>query len=132
MSVMVSGVGRLLTRQVRYRRAVFYRLAHNSQVCKMRALLNDMLDGDLRRVEIADAVPGTELLWVRERAQEKPVELSGYVIAPPRGYDTARELNFVVRVPVAWRGDEPKEKRLVALINGNKLVSMRYRIEYNK
>lgn len=129
--VIVGQVGRLVTQCRRHADDVAYELAHNSQVCKLRALLNDRLDADQRRVAIADAKPNSEMLMVYERERGKPVMVGEgmYVLTPPRGYDASRELNFVVKVPIEWRGTE-KATRLVALVNRGKLASMRYRIEY--
>lgn len=129
--VIVSQVGRLVTQCRRHADDVAYELAHNSQVCKLRALLNDRLDADRRRVDIVDAPRNSELLMVYVREQGKPVMVGEgmYVLTPPRGYDASRELNFVVKVPIEWRG-AAKAGRLTALVNRGKLASMRYRIEY--
>ena len=129
--LIVGPVGRLVTQWRRYADDVAYELAHNSQVCKLRALLNDRLDADRRRVDIVDAEPKSELLMVYARAMDRAVVVGEgeYVIAPPRGYDVGRELNFVVKAPVEWRGTA-KATRLVALVNRGKLASMRYRIDY--
>lgn len=131
VQVVVGQVGRLVMRWSRYADDVEYEMRHNSQVCKLRALLNDRLDADQRRVAIADAKPNSEILMVYARERGNPVMVGKgeYILAPPRGYEASRELNFVVRVPKEWRGTE-KAKRLVALVNRGKLASMRYRIEY--
>lgn len=131
LQVMVGQVGRLLTQSSRYAEEVSYELAHNSQVCKMRGMLNDRLDAEKRRVDVVDATPGSELLMVYDREQKKPVMMREgvYVLAPPRSYKASREVNFVVRVPKEWRGGE-QASRVVALVNRGKLSSMRYRIEY--
>ena len=131
VSVLVAQVGRLLTQGARYGEEVRYRLAHTSQVCSLRAMLNDKLDADARRVDIVDAEPKSEPFVVYYRSANKPVMIGDgvYRLAPPRGYDAEKEINFVVRVPKEWRGTE-KEGRLTALVNRGKLASMRYRVEY--
>lgn len=131
VQVLVGQVGRLVMQWSRYADDVKYDIRHNSQVCKLRAMLNDRLDADQRRVDIVDAQPNSEMLIVYTRELGKPVLVGKgkYVVVPPRGYDIGRELNFVVRVPKEWRGTE-KSMRLAALVNRGKLASMRYRIEY--
>ena len=133
LKVLVGQVGRLMTQGSRYADDVRYRLSHTSQVCSLRALLNDKLDADERRVDIVDAPIGSEFLIVHERAYERAVLVGTgvYRLAPPRGYVSARELNFVVRVPRDWRGGV-KEDRLKALVNRGKLASMRYRVEFTQ
>lgn len=132
VSVLLGGVGMLQTQGHRYGSEMRYRLGKNAQVCKLRMLLNDKLDAGKRRVELADNEVLSRLLWVYERAEERPLLLrAGEPEAVSmRGYDAAREIDFVVRVPSEWRGDREKQSRLVALVNGNKLASKRYRVEY--
>lgn len=131
VQVVVGQVGRLVMQWSRYADDVKYDIRHNSQVCKLREMLNDRLDADRRRVDLVDAQPNSEMLIVYTRALGKPVLVGEgkYVVVPPRGYDIGRELNFVVCVPKEWRGTE-KSMRLAALVNRGKLASMRYRIEY--
>lgn len=129
--VLVGPVGRLVQLWSRYADDVKYDIRHNSQVCKLRAMLNDRLDADQRRVDLVDAQPNSEMLIVYARELGKPVMvgIGAYVLTPPRGYETGRELNFIVRAPQEWR-DTEKASRLAALVNRGKLASMRYRIEY--
>lgn len=131
VQVLVGQVGRLVQLCSRYADDVRYDINHNCQVCKMRAMLNDRLDADQRRVDLVDAQPNSEMLIVSARELGKPVMvgIGRYVLTTPRGFDAGRELNFVVRVPEEWR-DTEKASRTVALVNRSKLASMRYRIEY--
>ena len=133
LKVLSAQVGRLMTTGARYADDVRYRLAHTSQVCSMRSMINDQLDADLRRVVIEDPGPSDEMFYVNARADESPtiigVKRGIYVFVPARGSSDPRELDFVVRVPAAWYGTS-KASRLVALVNRNKLASMRYRVEY--
>lgn len=131
VQVIVGQVGRLVMQWSRYADEVEYDIRHNSQVCKLRAMLNDRLDADQRRVDLVDAQPNSEMLIVYARELGKPVMVGkgAYILTPPRGYDTSRELNFVVKAPREWRGTE-KASQLTALVNRGKLASKRYRIEY--
>lgn len=131
LQVLVGQVGRLVVQWSRYADDVKYDIRHNSQVCKLRAMLNDRLDADRRRVDLVDAQPNSEMLIVYTRSLGKPVMvgIGAYVLTPPRGYEAGRELNFVVRAPKEWR-DTEMASRLAALVNRGKLASMRYRIEY--
>ena len=134
VGVLACGVGRLLTLSHRYATDVRYRLAHNTQVCKLRAMLNDKLDIEQRRIEIADARIESEwiVLSMREKASPVMLSISAYKIVPPRNYVASREVNFVVRVPTAWCDDEDVSSLLRSIVNSNKLASMRYRVEYVK
>lgn len=131
VQVLVGQVGRLVMQWSRYADDVKYDIRHNCQVCKLRAMLNDRLDADQRRVDLVDTQPNSEMLIVYARELGKPVMVGVgvYVLTPPRGYEVGRELNFVVRAPQEWR-DTEKASRLAALVNRGKLASMRYRIEY--
>ena len=133
LKVLSAQVGRLMTTGARYADDVRYRLAHTSQVCSLRSMINDQLDADLRRVVIDDPEPSDEMFYVNARVDETPtiigVKRGIYVFVPARGSNEPRELNFVVRAPSAWYGTA-KASRLVALVNRNKLASMRYRVEY--
>lgn len=134
VGVLSGSVGRLLTLSHRYAGDVRYRMAHNTQVCKLRSMLNDMLDIEQRRIEIADARRESEWIVLSRREKSTPVvlRLGEYKIVPARNYVASREMNFVVRVPAEWRDDEEVSSRLRSIVNGNKLASMRYRVEYTQ
>lgn len=133
VKVAVGPVGRVMTLVGRYADAVRYDIAHTTQVCSLRSMLNDRLDADMRRIEIADAPLANEECFFYERKESKPtmVDNTSCVLVPARRYPLERELNFVVRVPASWRESE-KATRLTALVDCGKLTTMRYRIEYVK
>lgn len=72
LKVLVSPILVLYNDFISYRRDALYRLNHNSQVCYLKAALNDKFDNALRRITIAN-LPFTEPVWVSELADNEPV-----------------------------------------------------------
>lgn len=73
--VLLSPIGRLEALFDILREDVEYRMAHNSQVTKLRSLLNDLLDEELRRIEIADAEPAGGNVYLYNRELDKPLHI---------------------------------------------------------
>lgn len=131
----VSPLGRLLGELRAYRSATSYRLSHNGQVCKLRGVLNDEFDPELRRIEIEDS----DSTGNREAATVWLREMGRWVMVPRRGAGGAsihREgfggtsgYDFWVTVPGELRTAET-ETRLRAIVNTYKLASKRYAINY--
>ncbi|MBR3648245.1 MAG: hypothetical protein IKN59_07660 [Paludibacteraceae bacterium] len=131
--VLLSQVRRLATVFDSFRTTVNYRLTHNSQVCYLRAVLNDRFDMSQRRIEIIDVEPqSSPVLYQRP--------LSRFLMAPEAGSGNAIMLskrafsgndavNFAVIVPAVLRGAFP-EDQMRALVDTYKLASKRYTITY--
>ena len=132
VKTLLYPVGRLLNRCADYDDNVRYRMAHNSQVTKLQALLNDLLDGDLRRVVVADAEDVLEPVALYDREVCKPliIDTGDYTLVSERGYNGVLSYDFVVRVPAAWRSNSAISARLTSLVNTYKLASKRYTIQY--
>lgn len=82
-----------------------YRLAHNGQVCKLEAVLNDTFDNTLRRIYISDG-PFKEALYIAIRDEQKPVALYTQAESQPKYIYTRAEtaavgVQFYVNVPTA-------------------------------
>ena len=117
--------GRLLA----YRLETFYTLEHNSQVCRLRAALNDEFDMTDRTIIIADG-PDKDPTWIYRRAEEKPKYIFRRAEAlPERLYqksETTRGADFIIQVPSAIVFDAIKMR---AVTDRFKLPSKDYSIE---
>lgn len=131
----VTPLGRLLQELRTYRNATRYRLNHNGQVCKLRGVLNDEFDPELRRIEIedSDSMESGEAstAWQRETGRwvMVPQRRTGVVSIHREGFSGASGYDFWVTMPEELR-DSETETRLRAIVNMYKLASKRYAINY--
>ena len=128
----VSPLGRLLQQLRAYRQETSYRLEHNGQVCKLRGLLNDMFDPELRRIRIEEMGDTVAPQSIYMRATGRQVLIGdgrGHVVNR-RGFGGANGYDFWVSLPEAIRGTVD-ERRLRAAVNMFKLASKRYDIVYH-
>ena len=131
--LVVSPISRLAKMFDTYRTDTNYRLHHNGQVCYLRAVLNDLFDSTLRRIQIEDLAPQRELvIWKRD--QNKPIMIlerssGNAIIVSKRGFGGADGYDFVVICPLALRG-VIDETRMRAVLDQYKLASKRYTITY--
>lgn len=131
--LVVSPISRLAKMFDTYRTDTNYRLHHNGQVCYLRAVLNDLFDSTLRRIQIEDLAPQRELvIW--KRTQNKPMMISerssgNEIIVSKRGFGGADGYDFVVICPLALHG-VIDETRMRAVLDQYKLASKRYTITY--
>lgn len=104
-------------------------LQHNSQVCKLRKILNDEFDDIERRIKITDGQL-YDRQYVYTLGEKKPKYLGKIFIRQNTDYaDTG--IDFFVVVPVEINIEQNKYK-LEALINRYRLASKRYKIIYNE
>lgn len=132
----IEGLYRSFSRQ---READLTRLRRNGQVCYLRALLNEELDPEQQRIRIGDAsLPGE---WIMAYTESAAYQLlintePGTEGRPvPVLYDEAAILEntsfFTVYVP--WNEDmDDMTNRLRSLMNGYKLLSKTYIIQYGQ
>lgn len=131
----VSPLGRMLQDLRAYRNTTRYRLRHNGQVCKLRGVLNDEFDPELRRIEIEDrdSMVSQEAfrVWRRDAGRWVmiPQRGSGAVSIHREGFGGTSGYDFWVTVPEELREGET-ETRLRAIVNMYKLASKRYAINY--
>lgn len=131
----VAPLGRLAQELRKYRSTIRYRLRHNGQVCKLRGVLNDEFDPDLRRITVEDRDSGTmieaSIIYRREVARWAmvPRRGSGAVIIHREGFSGTSGYDFWVNVPDELR-TAGIETRMRAIINTYKLASKRYTINY--
>lgn len=104
-------------------------LRHNSQVCKLRKILNDEFDDLQRRIIITDGQL-YDRQYIYTLGENKPKYLGKLFIRQNTDYaDTG--IDFFVVVPVEINIEQNKYK-LEALINRYRLASKRYKIIYNE
>ena len=131
----VQPLCRLLHELRTYRDSTRYRLRHNGQVCKLRGVLNDVFDPELRRIVIEDGEStdsmGVSAIWRREagRWMMVPRRDAGAVAIYREGFGGTGGYDFWVTVPEALRA-AGTETRLRAIVNMYKLASKRYAINY--
>ncbi len=104
------------------RTADLYKLEHNSQVCYLRAALNDHFDNNARRIRIID---GNQYKrnYIYTRGEEKPVYLGTTFLYDRADYaDTG--VDFIVEVPT----EAYRQYEMQALIDFYRLASKRYKI----
>ena len=104
-------------------------LQHNSQVCKLRKILNDEFDDIERRINITDGQL-YDRQYVYTLGEKKPKYLGKIFIRQNTDYaDTG--IDFFVVVPVEINNEQNKYK-LEAWVNRYRLASKRYKIIYNE
>jgi len=115
-----------------FRRTINYRLAHNSQVCYLRSVLNDRFDAELRRIVIGEGEGNifTVVYW-REREQlvAVPMRENGALNVGWRGTVTGGSYDFSVLVPLDIWEDLDKILQMTAIIREYKLASKQFIIK---
>lgn len=101
------------------------KVTHNSQVCRLRKVLNDRFDNQQRRIYIDDA--NLKNPWyVYTKGENKPQYLGKKYIYQ-NSLINGIGVDFIVYVPAGLSGYEAE---LIAKINFYKLASKRFKIEY--
>lgn len=117
-----------------YRSETDYRLTHNSQVCYLRAVLNDKFDPLMRGIQIKDAPRNLTGIIIYRRAVASPIKLTPRnpdttTIMYRRNFGGSRSIAFKVGIPYRLH-DRIDMYSLSATINKYKLASMRYQTIY--
>ena len=106
------------------RNANLYNLAHNGQVCYLRAALNDKFDISLRRIKIAEG-NRYKREYIYTDGEKKPKYLGVMYLRDDADYsDTG--VDFIVLVPA---GLQYNDYEMRYIIDFYKLASKRYKIE---
>lgn len=129
--LFMSPICSVHTSLLKYRIDTTFRLTHNSQVCYLRAALNDKFDAINRKIQIIDAEAKEPIVVylrktvppcnIPQRANNKALVLSA------RGYSGINGYDFVVQVP-ADIYTEDNIKYIEALTNQFKLASKQFNI----
>lgn len=111
------------------RSANLYNLDHNSQVCRMRKMLNDAFDPELRRVSIGEGNQ-FDRQYIYTHVEEQPKYLGVMYLRQRSDYaDTG--VDFRVIIPDGF--DLPAVVfQMRAAIDFYKLASKRYKIQYDE
>lgn len=105
------------------RNANLYNLAHNGQVCYLRAVLNDRFDNQQRRIKIADG-NRFQRQYIYTDGEQKPKFLGVMYLRDDADYgDTG--VDFLVIVPA---GLQYNDYEMRALIDFYRLAGKRYKI----
>lgn len=124
---------RLLGELRSFRKSTNYRLRHNGQVCKLRGVLNDLFDPELRRISLTDSEDGasTEIWRVCHRGVGQwaivPLRGMGAISIHREGFGGTSGYDFWVNLPEDLKGSEI---RLRAVVNMYKLAGKRFAINY--
>ena len=126
LELIIEGVNQVHYQWLQLRKNNIYNLAHNSQVCYLRAALNDRFDNEQRRIIILDGNKYSRK-YVYTDAEQKPKFLGTIFIHGDEDYqDTG--VDFIVSVP---NDIFFSEAEMASLIDFYKLASKRYKIIRN-
>ena len=138
---VLAGIVRTLVQGIRilqsdfraFRERTDTSLRYDGQTCRLRGMLNDMFDPDLRRITVED-VDETELDAMLIHTRETPKARMLYLrdsgsgtILTLRGYRGLSEAAFRVRVP--WELKVYAD-RMTAMIDSYKLAGMKWIMVY--
>lgn len=118
-----------------------YKLAHNSQICYLQAVVNDLFDPEIRGIRIKNAVI-VPPLWLYEPEENKPIWLfeateEGAVFLREESQIRGDGADFLVLLPQRLRPGDPTareafETSLKANINYYKLFVKNYNLKWEK
>ena len=121
--VLVKPLEDLHYQYLQFRKDMIYRLAHNSQVCYLRAALNDRFDRQLRRIKIVEG-NAFRRQYIYTDGEQKPKFLGTMFLYDDSDYaDTG--VDFIVEVPI---GLVFSIYEMQSLIEIYRLASKRYKI----
>jgi len=113
---------------LQFRTTSLYKLRHNSQICYLRAVLNDSFDMTLRRIQI-NQVALIMPVWFYEPEEDRPVyfyeEADNNPVYFREETDFSQDYDFIVSVPIALKPAVVSEQNTM-------LVKMRGLIDYYK
>ena len=127
LNALIAPVKLLYFDLLSYKDRVNYQLAHNSQICYLRAALNDQFDTTQRRIYITDGNSYNKL-YIFTTSENKPKYLNTIYVHLKNDYgDTG--IDFIVVMPLAL-SEAVNSYALNALIEFYKLASKRYKVVY--
>lgn len=124
-----------------YRSGMLYKVRHNSQICSMEAVLNDMFDPNMRRIRIIN-VSFKEAIYFYEPEERREVYHYEITDNKPVYYRELEELagegdDFIVCVPPSLRplsqvSETAYTTRMSGQIDFYKLYSKNYSIVWEQ
>lgn len=104
-----------------------YRLSHNSQICYLRAVLNDAFDFTQRRIKIVD-FDGLQRLYVWPEVDRLDIDASvTFYVWPDDAYGDSG-VDFTVQIPKGICTSNSDLARLKSLLNEYKTAGKQYNI----
>jgi len=128
--LLMSPICSVHTSLLKYRIDTTFRLTHNSQVCYLRAALNDKFDAINRKIQITDAkAKEPTLIYWREEEHlvGVPLRVDDALIISSRGYSGIAGYDFVIEIPTDINTTETV-RHIRALTNQFKLASKQFDI----
>ena len=110
--------------------ATQYRLSHNSQVCYLRAVLNDAFDFSDRRIRIVD-FEGLEAVYLWPDADQRDIDItddSPTYLWPDDAY-TDSGIDFTIQIPAGICTSASDLAYLASLMNTYKTPGKNYNIQ---
>jgi hypothetical protein len=106
-----------------------YRLNHNSQVCYLRAVLNDQFDRFNRRIQIVDFVGKQRIyFWPESDKRDVDFSITKYFWADADYADSG--VDFTVLIPANVATTPGEMARIRSFIDEYKLAGKNYNIVY--
>lgn len=127
LQVFIMPVRDLFDSLNRFVDAKLYRLNHNSQVCYLRAVLNDKFDFFQRRILIGD-FEGRERIYFWPQADRRDVNFENTQFFWPDSAYADSGVDFTVKIPEGVAFNQSEMARLNAEIREYKLPGKNYNI----
>ena len=129
LNVVLKPIVRLHIEFLAFRNQALYKVNHNSQICYLQAVLNDVFDNIDRRIIIRNAIL-REPLWFYEPEENKPVKFYEDSDNKPVYFREEWELlgdgaDFTVLVPIELKPNTIQEENAF-------LIKMRAQLDYYK
>ena len=129
LNVILKPIARLHIEFLAFRNQALYKVNHNSQICYLQAVLNDIFDNTQRRIIIRNAIL-REPLWFYEPEENKPVLFYEEIDGKPVYFREESEFigdgaDFLVLVPIDLKPTNTQEE--IAF-----LIRMRAQLDYYK
>lgn len=137
LNVILKPIARLHIEFLAFRNQALYKVNHNSQICYLQAVLNDIFDNTERRIIIRNAIL-REPLWFYEPEENKPVLFYEEIDDKPVYFREESEFigdgaDFLVLVPIDLKPTNTQEEiafliRMKAQLDYYKLFVKNYKI----
>lgn len=112
---------------VQFAKDTVYRLQHNSQVCYLRAVLNDKMDLTSRRIQVVD-FDGIQGIYFWPDEDLRDVDFTGDVYFWPDNMYADSGIDFTVKVPTGLIVSAAQMAYLKSLVNEYKMAGKNYNI----
>lgn len=108
--------------------AKLYRLSHNSQVCYLRAVLNDAFDFSLRRINIVD-YDALQSIYLYPDQDNRDIDITGDLYMWADNFYGNSGVDFTVQIPATIVTSEADLAYLASLLAEYKTPGKNYNIQ---